>query len=145
RLAASARAADAAALVAARAALDALLGSARPPAVAAADVPPALVRAGLARDLAVAWVLTAEPRYRDAATNELRALIRALGGDEGRPRFADREAYAIAGALDAAAALGDFAAQTRALAALDSLLKRVYAHGFRLRHALAGSLHRLLP
>ena len=137
-------AADTAALVAARAALDALLDSAGPPAVAAADVPPALVRAGLARDLAVAWVLTAEPRYRDAATNELRALIRALGGDEGRPRFADREAYAIAGALDAAAALGDFAAQTRALAALDSLLKRVYAHGFGVRHAMAGSVHGLL-
>src|SRR6266702_7604863 len=42
-------AADTAALDAARAALDALLDSAGPPAVAAADVPPALVRAGLAR------------------------------------------------------------------------------------------------
>jgi len=137
-------AADTAALDAARAALDALLDSAGPPAVAAADVPPALVRAGLARDLAVAWVLTAEPRYRDAATIELRALIRALGGDDRRPLFADREAYAIAGALEAAAALGDFTAQTRALAALDSLLKRVYAHGFGVRHAVAGSVHGLL-
>ena len=136
--------ADTAALTAARAALDALLDSAGPPAAAAADVPPALVRAGLARDLAVAWVLTAEPRYRDAAAVELHALTRALGGDEGRPLFADREGFAIAATLDAASALGDSVAQTRALAALDTLLKRVYARGFGVRHAMAGTVHGLL-
>jgi len=119
-------------------------GSAGPPAAAAADVPPALVRAGFARDLAVAWVLTATPRYRDAAAIELKALTRSLGGEEGRALFADREAFAIAAALDASAALGDSIAQGRALAALDSLLKRVYARGFGVRHAMAGTVHGLL-
>src|SRR5439155_1603110 len=123
---------------------DAPFASPAPPAAAAAAVPPALVRAGLARDLAVAWVLTAEPRYRDAAALELHALTRALGGDEERPLFADREGFAIAATLDAASALGDSIAQTRALAALDTLLKRVYARGFGVRHAMAGTVHGLL-
>src|SRR2546421_9106424 len=39
---------------------------------------------------------SAEPRYRDAAAVELHALTRALGGDEGRPLFADREGFASA-------------------------------------------------
>src|SRR5204862_157622 len=55
-----------------------------------------------------------------------------------------REGFAIAATLDAASALGDSIAQTRALAALDTLLKRVYARGFGVRHAMAGTVHGLL-
>jgi uncharacterized protein YyaL (SSP411 family) len=138
---------DTSGLQVARETLDALLDSAGP-AAASTDEPPALVRAGLARDLAVAWALTAEPRYRDAAAVELRSLTHTLGagggGNDERPLFADREAFVIGATLDAAGALGDSVAQQRALAALDTLLKRVYARGFGVRHAVAGAVHGLL-
>ena len=133
-----ARTGDSASLAVARAALDAMLDSG---AVAAAlDDPLALVRAGLARDAAVAWVLTAEPRYREAAGRELQALARGLdaAGHGEAPLFADREAYVIGSMLEAAAAIADSLVQRRAVAALDTLLRRVYARGFGVRHATRG-------
>src|SRR5207249_2905951 len=81
---------------------------------------------------AVALLLTDYALAADtAALDAARAALDALLDSAGPP-------------AEAAAALGDFAAQTRALAALDSLLKRVYAHGFGVRHAVAGSVHGLL-
>ncbi|OLC08553.1 MAG: hypothetical protein AUH42_01155 [Gemmatimonadetes bacterium 13_1_40CM_70_11] len=134
-LAEFARTGDSASLAVARAALDVMLDSG---AVAAAlDDPLALVRAGLARDLAVAWVLTAQPRYREAAGRELHALARGLdaAGADDRPLFADREAYVIGSMLEAAGAIADSLVQNRGVAALDTLLRRVYARGFGVRHA----------
>jgi uncharacterized protein YyaL (SSP411 family) len=143
-----ARTGDSASLTVARAVLDVMLDSGAVAADAALDDPPALVRAGLARDLAVAWVLTAEPRYRDAAAYEVRALVRGLdaAGAEDRPLFSDRQAYVIGSLLEAAGAIGDSLAERRAVAALDSLLRRVYAKGLGVRHATTGgsAVHGLL-
>src|SRR5260370_1469221 len=79
-----ARTGDSASLAVARAALDVMLDSG---AVAAAvDDPLAVVRAGLARDLALALALTGGPRYRQAAGRELHTLTRRLdAGGGGRP------------------------------------------------------------
>jgi uncharacterized protein YyaL (SSP411 family) len=52
--------------------------------------------------------------------------------------FADRDAYVIGSVLDAAVAVGDSGAVARARAALDTLLRRVYARGRAVRH-VAGS------
>jgi len=141
-----ARVGDSSSLRVARAALDAMLDSGAVAAAAALEDPPALVRAGLARALGVAWVLTAEPRYRDAAGVELRALARGLGASEERPLFADREAYVVASMLEASGAIGDTLGGRRALAALDSLLRHVYAKGLGVRHAAVGGneVHGLL-
>ena len=130
-----ARTGDSASLAVARAALEAMLDSGA--VTAALDDPLALVRAGLARDLAVAWVLTAETRYREAARRELHALARALdaAGAGELPLFADREAYVIGSMLEAAAAVADSLVQRRGVAALDTLLRRVYAPGYGVRHS----------
>lgn len=104
----------------------------------AREDPPALVRAGQLRTFARGWALTAEPRYRDAARRVVRALSRYLGEGGDRAVFADREAYVIGSVLEAAPAVGDSAAETSALAALDALLKRVYAKDRGVRHALTG-------
>src|SRR5437764_1411764 len=62
-----------------------------------------------------------------------------------RTVFADRDAYVIGSILDAAEALGDSGAVARARAALDTLLRRVYARGRAVRHvAGAGSPERAL-
>jgi uncharacterized protein YyaL (SSP411 family) len=130
-----ARTGDSASLAVARAALDVMLDSG---AVAAAvDDPLAVVRAGLARDLALAWALTGEPRYREAAGRELHTLTRRLdaGGDDDRPLFADRDAYVIGSMLEAAGAIADSLAERRGVAALDTLLRHVYAQGFGVRHS----------
>src|SRR5881628_3862207 len=116
-LAEFARTGDSASLAVARAALDVLLDSG---AVAAAlDDPLAVVRAGLARDLALAWVLTADPRYRERAGRELHALARGLdaAGEDDRPLFADREAYVIGSMLEAAGAVADSLVEHRGVAA----------------------------
>jgi uncharacterized protein YyaL (SSP411 family) len=125
-----ARTGDSASLAVARAALEVMLDS------GVVD-PLAVVRAGLARDLALAWVLTGEPRYREAAGRELHALTRGLdaGGDDDRPLFADREAYVIGSMLEAAAAIADSLVERRGVAALDTLLRSVYARGFGVRHS----------
>jgi uncharacterized protein YyaL (SSP411 family) len=108
------------------------------------DDPPDLVRAGLLRDLALALAAgTASARYADAA----RALVRRLAGEVARSAregeggmerevvFADRSAYLIGSVLEAGRAAGDGAAVGRAAAALDTLLRRVYARGRPVRHA----------
>ena len=109
-------------------------------AASARDDPPELVRAGLLRDLASAWQATGEPRYREAT----RAIARRLAGDVARTAdrtvFADRDAYVIGSVLDGAAAVRDSGTVVRARAALDTLLRRVYARGRAVRHAVgAGS------
>lgn len=109
------------------------------------DDPPGLVGAGVLRNLAVGWALTAEPRYRDAARALAQELAHELGGGGGagqpaeRAVFADREAYVIGSLLEAAPAVGEPRAAERALAALDSLLRRVYARGRGVRHAARGA------
>jgi len=133
-----ARSADSSSLAVARSALDVMLDSGAVVADAALDDPPALVRAGLARDLAVAWALTADARYRDAAAGELRGLTRGMDMSDDRPQFADREAYVIGSVLEAAGAIADSAAERRGVAALDTLLRRVYAKRLGVRHTTGG-------
>ncbi|HEY6807237.1 MAG TPA: hypothetical protein VI160_00510, partial [Gemmatimonadales bacterium] len=58
--------------------------------------------------------------------------------------FTDREAYAIGSLLEAASAVGDTGAQGAARAALDALLRQVYASGYGVRHTLVGSVDGLL-
>jgi len=103
-------------------------------AVGARDDPPQLVRAGLLRDLGAAWSTTSDPRYRDAA----RTLAQRLASDAGRASdrtvFADRDAYVIGSILDVGATIEDAAAVGRGQAALDSLLRRVYAPRRPVRH-----------
>ena len=135
---------DTAALRVARRALDALLDSGAVGAATARDDPPIVVHAGLARDLSLAWVLTADLRYREAGRTETRALAHALLEPQDRTVFADREAFAIGALLESAAAIGDTGSQNRALQALDGLLRQVYARGYGVRHALLGSVDGLL-
>lgn len=134
---------DTAALAVARTALDAMLDTV---AVAAAtsEEPPEIVRASLARVLSLAWVATAEPRYLAAGRGHLAALLRGLTFGDGRQVFADRDGYAIGSAITAADALRDSVGQRRAVAALDTLLRRVYAPGRGVRHVTNGSLAGLL-
>ncbi len=145
-LAAYARTHDSTYLVPARAVLDYLVDSGDAGVAASArDDPPELVRAGLLRDLVTAWSVTGESRYRDAARDLARRLAVAVGRTADRTVFADRDAYVIGSILDAAEALGDSGAVARARAALDTLLRRVYARGRAVRHvAGAGSPERAL-
>src|SRR2546422_76130 len=143
-LAAYARTDDASYLPGARRARDLLVDSAAgagSPAAGVRDDPPSLVRAGLLRAVALAWALTAEPRYRDVSRALLRFLTRDLH-EVDRPVFADRDAYVIGSVLDGAAAVDDSAATARGLAALDRLLRRTYVAGRCLRHALRGGAGR---
>src|SRR2546429_269983 len=75
-------------------------------------------------------------------SNPPRCSARPRRGAAGRPAdrtvFADRDAYVIGSILDAAVAMGDSGAVGRARAALDTLLRRVYARGRAVRH-VAGS------
>lgn len=135
---------DIASLQVGRRALDALLDSGAVGSDASRDDPPIVVRAGLARDLALAWVLTADPRYQSAARAQTRALTHELLEPADRSVFADREAYAIGSLLEAASAVADTAGQNAARAALDALLHQVYAPGYGVRHALVGSVQGLL-
>ncbi|MGH7538513.1 MAG: DUF255 domain-containing protein [Gemmatimonadales bacterium] len=124
-------------------ALDAFLDSG---AVAAAtlDEPPEIVRAALARALSLAWVFTGESRFRDASRDHLAALLRSLTFGDGRAWFADRDGYAIAAAIETTDGLRDSLGQRRALAALDSLLRRSFASGAGIRHSATGALTGLL-
>lgn len=108
------------------------------------DDPPELVRAGLLRDLALALAAGAAPARYAAAARELGRRLaaevtraaRAGGGETEREVvFADRAAYVIGAVLEAGRVTGDGAAVERAAAALDSLLRRVYARGRPVRHA----------
>src|SRR2546429_3965232 len=80
----------------------------------ARDDPPSLVRAGLARNLAVGWALTGTPRYRDAARVVLQRLARDLGDGPESAVFADREAYVIGSGFEAGPPGGDPSAPRRA-------------------------------
>jgi len=131
---------DTASLRAGRAALDALLDSGAVGADGALDDPPVVVRGGMARDLALAWVLTADPRYQTAARRETRTLARELLEPSDHTVFTDREAYAIGSLLEAASAVGDTAGQAAARSALDALLHQVYASAYGVRHTLVGSV-----
>ena len=134
---------DIASLQVGRRALDALLDSGAVGSDASRDDPPIVVRAGLARDLSLAWVLTADPRYQAAARAQTRALTHELLEPADRSVFADREAYAIGSLLEAASAVADTAGQNAARAALDALLHQVYAPRYGVRHALVGSVQGL--
>jgi uncharacterized protein YyaL (SSP411 family) len=137
------RGGDTAAFAVARAALATLLDSGGV-AAASVDEPPEIVRASLARVLSLAWVFTADARYRDAGRDQLTALLRSLTYGDGRALFADRDGYAIATAIVTADGLRDSVAQRRAVAALDTLLRRVYAAHSGVRHTVSGALTGLL-
>jgi uncharacterized protein YyaL (SSP411 family) len=133
---------DSLSLVVARRALDLLIDSgtvAGGPPPGAPEDPPRLVRAALLRGLAKAWVVTGEARYRDAGRALAKSLAKDLADPGDRAVFADQEAYIIEAVILSAATLGDAAAQRRARGALDALLQRMYARGWGVRHAIAGS------
>jgi uncharacterized protein YyaL (SSP411 family) len=134
-LATYARTHDSTYLAPARAVLDYMVDSGEATLAASArDDPPELVRAGLARDLTAAWAATGEPRYRDAARELARRLVSAVARGSERTVFADRDAYVIGSMLDAAVMVGDSATVGSGRAALDSLLRRVYAPRRPVRH-----------
>jgi uncharacterized protein YyaL (SSP411 family) len=135
-----AREGDSTSLAVARRALDLLIDSA----AAGREDPSRLVRAALLRGLAKAWVVTGDARYRDAGRVLARSLATDLTDPGDRPLFADQEAYVIEAVVLSAATFGDAAAGRRARAALDWLLQRMYAKGWGVRHALAGSVQGLL-
>jgi uncharacterized protein YyaL (SSP411 family) len=137
------RGGDSAAFAVARAALATLLDSGAV-AEGSDDESPEIVRASLARVFSLAWSLTADPRFHDAGRDQLTGLLRGLTYRDGRALFADRDGYAIAAAIAAADSLRDSVAQRRAVAALDTLLRRVYAPRNGVRHAATGALTGLL-
>ncbi|HUL02300.1 MAG TPA: DUF255 domain-containing protein [Gemmatimonadales bacterium] len=134
-LAAAARSADPKDLRLARALLDVLADSGD---VLAAkgerDEPPMVVRAGMVRNLALGWGLIEERRYWEAARRGLENLLAERRLDEPNAVFADRAAYVIGAALEAATAIGDSAAERKGVAALDTLLARSYVAGRGVRH-----------
>ena len=132
------RTGDSAAFAVARTALATLLDSGAV-ADASLDQPPEIARAALARVLALAWVFTADTRFRDAGGDQLTRLLRGLTYHEGRALFADRDGYAIATAIATADGLRDSLAERRAIAALDTLLRRVYAPRTGVRHTASGA------
>lgn len=131
---------DTAALATARAALARLADTAAP---GVRDDPPLLVRAGTLRALAQGWALTNDTSYRNAAGAIARGLASGLAPGP-QAVFADQQAFLIGSVLETAAAVGDSAAEQQALRALDSLLHRVYAPGWGVRHAMVGSVQGLL-
>jgi uncharacterized protein YyaL (SSP411 family) len=136
-----ARSRDSGYLAPARALLDYMIDSGDAALAASpGDDPPALVRAGLVRDLAAAWGVTGEPRYFEATRDVARRLAGDVARTGQRTVFADRDAYVIGSVLDGAAAVGDAETIARARATLDTLLRRVYARDRAVRHAVgAGS------
>jgi uncharacterized protein YyaL (SSP411 family) len=137
------RSGDSLSLQVARATLDALLDSGTVTA-ATTDEPPEIARASLARAFSLAWVFSAAPQYRQAGEDQLQAVLHTLTYGDDRALFADRDGYAIASAIATADRLRDSVAQRRALAALDTLLGRVYASRNGIRHTASGSLGGLL-
>src|SRR5216117_3572217 len=92
-LAVYARTGDSAYLAPARAVLDYLVDSGDAGLAASArDEPPELVRAGLLRDLVLAWSATGESRYREEARDVARRLTSDVGRTADRTVFADRDA-----------------------------------------------------
>src|SRR5207244_460441 len=97
----------------------------------------ALKPAAVQRETQAVRGLTAAAARTHAGIARLR-LTSAVGRTADRTVFADRDAYVIGSILDAAVAMGDSGAVGRARAALDTLLRRVYARGRAVRH-VAGS------
>lgn len=135
-----AREKDSSALTVARRALDLMLDTS---ANAGGEDPPRLVRAALVGALAKAWIVTGDTRYRDAGRARVRSLaadlpdLASLNSDGSV--FVDQESYVIENLILAAATLGEPSVEKRALAALDVLLQRTYAHSWGVRHAVAGA------
>jgi uncharacterized protein YyaL (SSP411 family) len=98
--------------------------------------PPRLVSAALATTLAKAWAVTGAPRYREIGRDVVRRLADDLPTDV---MFADQEAFLIEHLLIGAGTFGEAAAAKRARAALDALLRRNYARGWGVRHAIAST------
>jgi uncharacterized protein YyaL (SSP411 family) len=105
--------------------------------------PVSLVRAALVRALLRGWVVTGDTGLQRVAREVLVALRGDLPAGEALV-FTDGSAFVIGAALDASVALSDGATSGRALAALDSLLRRVYASDLGARHATVGSVRGLL-
>ena len=137
------RSGDTLALRVASAALGTLLGSFDGVGVAGVESSPDLVRAQALRNVAAAWAMTAQPTLRSAGRSLARALGQRLATD-GRPVFADRNAYVIAAVIEGAWALGDTVAVQAARVALDRLLERVFSAGHGVRHGVVGSITGLL-
>ncbi len=106
--------------------------------------PPRLVRAVLARALARGWAATADSSFWNAARRTLRAMRDDLRTGGSEAVFTDAAAYALGAALVAGPAVGDSAIAVLARAALDTLLRRVYASELGARHATVESVHGLL-
>jgi uncharacterized protein YyaL (SSP411 family) len=137
--------ADTAGLAVAEVALERVLDTATGPAPRSGrDDPPALVRAGALRALSQAWALTNAARYREAARTLATQLAAALDLSPRQPVFADQQGFVIWSLLETAPPVSDTLTARRARAALDSLLRRAYAPGWGLRHAVVGSVQGLL-
>jgi len=105
---------------------------------------PAMLRATQLRALLRGWVVTGDSGLFVAG----RALLRQAEADlpvRADPSvFTDVTAHVIGSVLLAGPPLGDSAAPARALASLDSLLRRVYARDIGARHQPVGSVRGLL-
>lgn len=143
-LAEYAREGNAGVLQLAETALDKLIALAPAESGIEAQQPPDVGRAQLARNLAVAWALTAKPRYRAAGRRLVGELAAGLKSRDPHLLFADREAYVVGAVIEAGPALGDTASASVARAALGHLLDRAYVAGEGVRHALAGAVAGLL-
>jgi uncharacterized protein YyaL (SSP411 family) len=98
----------------------------------ATEDPPRLVRAALATTLATAWTVTGDARYRELRQSLVHDLT-----DTTDLVFADQEAYVLEHGLRAARMLGDSTAVRTAIRELETLLRRTYARGWGVRHAIA--------
>jgi uncharacterized protein YyaL (SSP411 family) len=143
-LAAAARTADSSDLRLAREVLDVLADSGEVLAAASErDEPPMLVRAGMVRNLALGWGLIEQPRYWAAARRGLGYLLSERRPGDPDAVFADRAAYVIGAALEAATAIGDSSAERKGVAALDTVLARSYVRGRGVQHAPGDSAETL--
>jgi len=115
-----------------------------PPAASSGGEPPALLRAAQVRALVRGWVVTGDSGLLLAARRVLGAARPDLAIDPSEPVFTDATAFVIATALLAGPAVGDSVAPAHARAALDSLLRRVYASELGARHQTVGSVRGLL-
>ena len=75
-----------------------------------------------------------DPRYRDAGRALAQRLVNDVTRASDRTVFADRDAYVIGSVLELGATLEDGGMIDRGQAALDSLLRRVYAQRRPVRH-----------
>lgn len=109
----------------------------------AADAP-ALRRAAELRALVRGWVVTGDSALLAAGRQVLAAAHADLPIAPDAAVFTDVTAFVIGTVLLAGPALGDSVAPIRAQAALDSLLRHVYARDLGARHQTVGSVRGLL-